>query len=71
MRTTLKSLSDCTRVMQRYLQMAEKGEISETRLQALSQHVKRASDIIAKGRELDVEEELLAIEERLARVAER
>lgn len=70
-RIRLKSFTDCQRQMARLYGEARRGDITMTELNTYSQHINRASNIIATEKELDIFAELMEIEERLASLQER
>ena len=70
-RGTLKSLTDIQRQMTRLYRENRRGDLDNTSLTTLSQHLTRLHNMMVAEREIDVTEELAAIEEKLLQIQSR
>jgi len=63
-RGTLKGLTDIQRQMGRLYRESRANKIPDSKLTALSQHLKRLHDMMVQEREVDINEDLAQIEEQ-------
>ena len=70
-RGTLKSLTDIQRQMTRLYRENRRGDLDNTSLTTLSQHLTRLHNMMVAEREIDVTEELAVIEEKLLQIQSR
>jgi hypothetical protein len=71
MRIRLKSLSDLQRQQARIYRECRSGLLDTSTMTALSQVLKRLHDQMVSVKELDISEELLALETQLAELESR